>query len=148
LWIAPSLDTQAKGVIGWFQYMDEDYVEMATWIHTHSPAGLVAVAADDRGYPLGWWLAGMADARVIAGSDPRWLAFPLQRDLADSINRVFDDRLLWFEASKVARVEGIDLVVAPKRFWSHWQAWVFEEGVKVSFENGSWIVFDPRVNQP
>jgi hypothetical protein len=148
LWIAPSLDTQAKGVIGWFQYMDEDYVEAATWIHGHSPRGLVAVAADDRGYPLGWWLAGMADARVIAGSDPRWLAFPKQRDLAESIGRVFDDRLLWFEASKVARVEGIDFVVAPKRFWTHWQAWVFEEGVNVAFENGSWVVFDARLKQP
>ena len=93
--VPPSVDRAfarhpAKGD-AWFQYMDEDSRGGRDLRSTgHSPRGLVAVAADDRGYPLA---GGSRHGRRTRDRGKRSLVslFPKQRDLSDSISRVFDD---------------------------------------------------------
>lgn len=120
--------------------IDGAYVQTATWIDGRRPTGLVFVNADLIGFPVGWWLAGLVEAPVVAGVDARFQAFPAARPLGAAVARVFEPGLTWPLAAQRASESGATLLVTRKADYPDWTEWA--RASRPAFENDSFVAFD------
>lgn len=84
----------------------------------------VAIKADRRGWPVGWWLEGLTEAPVAVGSDARWLGIPAERERAAAVAALFDGALSPSEVRERAGRLGVDLLLVRKWEWIGWERWL------------------------
>ena len=84
----------------------------------------VAVRADRRGWPIGWWLEGLTAVPVAVGSDPRWLGIPAERQRAAEVALLFDGGLSPTEVRERANRLGVELLLLRKWEWIGWERWL------------------------
>ena len=74
----------------------------------------------------------LLDRPVIVGSDPRWLAFPAEREHARLAEALFDGRLDSGTFRQRAAGSGIRYLVVAKWDWIGWERWLTTPGFPVA----------------
>jgi hypothetical protein len=115
-----------------YRVVDESLMRAATAIESDAGSGAVAVREDRRGWPIGWWFEALLDRPVIVGSDPRWLAFPAERENARLAGALFDGLLDPGAFRQRAAVSGIRYLVVAKWDWIGWERWLTTPGFPVA----------------
>ena len=115
-----------------YRVVDESLVRAATAIESDGESGAVAVREDRRGWPIGWWFEALLDRPVIVGSDPRWLAFPAERENARQADALFDGGLAPETFRRRAIESGVRFLVVPKWDWIGWERWLSTPGFPVA----------------
>jgi hypothetical protein len=69
---------------------------------------------------------------VIVGSDPRWLAFPMEREHARQAEALFDGGLDAGTFHQRAIASGVHYLVVAKWDWIGWERWVNAPGFPVA----------------
>lgn len=115
-----------------YRVVDESLMRAATAIESDAGSGAVAVREDRRGWPIGWWFDALLDRPVIVGSDPRWLAFPTEREHARLAEALFDGRLDSGTFRQRAAGSGIRYLVVAKWDWIGWERWLTTPGFPVA----------------
>jgi hypothetical protein len=117
-------DRAAARFAEFYRVVDESLVRAAAAIDSDDNSGAVAVRADRRGWPIGWWFEGLLDRPVIVGSDPRWLAFPTERDHALLAESLFDGRLDGETFRRRTTTAEVRYLVIVKWDWIGWERWL------------------------
>jgi hypothetical protein len=140
--VVPAGDVVARDYFAYYRTLDSSLAAAAAAVQREADGGRVAVRADVRGWPIGWWLEGLTTARIVVGSDARWLGFPGERTAATTAGDFFDQRLSGDALRALARRTGVDLLVVRKREWIGWQRWLAEPSppVTVVFDDGETLV--------
>ena len=107
-----------------YRVVDDSLMRAAKAIESDAGSGAVAVREDRRGWPIGWWFEALLVRPVIVGSDPRWLAFPTEREHARQAAALFDGRLDPGTFRQRAAVSGIRYLVVAKWDWIGWERWL------------------------
>jgi hypothetical protein len=107
-----------------YRVVDDSLVRAAAAIESDGHPGAVAVRADHRGWPIGWWFEGLLDRPVIVGSNPRWLAFPAEREHARLAESLFDGRLAAETFLRRAVSADVRYLVVAKWDWIGWERWL------------------------
>jgi len=140
LLLASPGDRATRDYLGFYRVLEPSLVSAANRIEE---LGLpVAVRADRRGWPLGWWLEGLTTVPVAVGSDPRWLGFPdEQRTAADAVE-LFDGSLSPAELRSRADRLGVELLLVRKWEWIGWERWLAAEepAVEPLFDDGDTLL--------
>ena len=123
--LLPRLDAVVEDDIAFYRTLDAHYLDAVEWSNANPPEGAIAVAADRRGWPVGWWWRGLSTDTVLVGSHARWLAFEDEREEARVIGRLLRT-LDGSEAARFAREHRIGRVVVYREQWIGWQWWVRE----------------------
>jgi hypothetical protein len=101
------------------------------------------VLQDRRGWPIGWWFEGLTDASIVVGSEPEWLGFPHERELAATADAVMSSTLSPQDAAALARQENIGFVVIEKEDWLGWRRWIqgtTAPAFRIVFDNDEFLV--------
>lgn len=104
--------------------------------------GTIAVRANQRGWPVGWWWEGLTTRRVAVGSDPRWLGFPQERAQAALAARFFSAPLTAPELRALSESTGVRVLACSPREWIGWQRWLAgpDPPVRVLYRDDDWLV--------
>ncbi|HEU5434372.1 MAG TPA: hypothetical protein VFU81_22050, partial [Thermomicrobiales bacterium] len=140
--VVPAGDVVARQYFAYYRTLDRSLVDAAAVVQRQDGDGQVAVRADVRGWPIGWWLEGLTTARIAAGSDARWLGFPEERAAAALAGEFFDRRLTGEQLRALSQQTGVRLLVVREREWIGWQRWLAEPWppVTVLFDDGETLV--------
>ena len=146
LW--PLADARATQDIAYYRVADQSLIRTADWLNAHPANGLVVIRQSGRGWPVGWWFAGLTDANIVAGSNTKYLAFPGERDHAILANQVFDQKWTTGQFRQFATERGISYLVFKKWEWIGWQAWNAEKNtaLKVVFDDGEYMIVATNVD--
>jgi hypothetical protein len=69
--------------------VDPGILKALEWVRDETPEGsLVAVTTLDSA-PLGWWVEGLGERRVLGASPTLWLTYPVERRLASEADHLF-----------------------------------------------------------
>jgi len=115
-----------------YRVVDASLVRAAAAIESDGESGAVAVREDHRGWPIGWWFEALLDRPVIVGSDPRWLAFPGEREHARQTEALFDGLLDAESFRQRASASGVRYLVVAKWDWIGWERWLTTPGFPVA----------------
>jgi hypothetical protein len=115
-----------------YRVVDDSLISAATAIESDAGSGAVAVREDRRGWPIGWWFEALLVRPVIVGSDPRWLAFPAEREHARQAEALFDGQLDPGTFRQRAAVSRIRYLVVAKWDWIGWERWLTTPGFPVA----------------
>jgi hypothetical protein len=122
IWMATVTTGFTREFAHFYEVLDTSFV-VATRAIPSQADGAVAVAADHRGWPVGWWVEALQPAPVLVGSDLQWLAFPEERARAETVN----DLLASSDSSVLqqrARDAGVAYLVLHKWDWIGWERWL------------------------
>jgi hypothetical protein len=104
------------GASGWFRVVDRPEIEGLQMLSERANAGDLAIAAaGNNGHPLGWWVEGYTAVPTYSGIDPRWLAFPEEREQAEIANSIFSGDLSADEVLEIIRDAGADYLAVDSR---------------------------------
>jgi hypothetical protein len=125
-----------------YMVLDRSTLAAAAAVESASPVGIVAVRADRRGWPVGWWFEGLTTAPIAVGSDPRWLGYPDERAAAAMVADLFASGATPWELRARADRHRVDLLVSRKWEWIGWERWLSasEPPVEVVFDDDITIV--------
>lgn len=139
---------EAQAFFRFYRVLDRSTLLASRAIESANVPGAVAVRADSRGWPIGWWYEGLTTADVIVGSDPRWLGFPVERDAAATVAAIFDGTLTPSLLRNQAQATGISLLACRKWDWIGWERWLAapRPAVEVVFDDDVTLVL--RVIDP
>jgi hypothetical protein len=142
--LLPLSDARAGEIIAYYRVLDGSMMRAAAWVDAHHGDGVVVVREDRRGWPMGWWFEGLTGARVAVGANPKWLAFPEERENAHLAARLFIGRGGSAEAAELAARHDVDLLVFRKWDWIGWQAWLAEPqpALRVVYDDGDFMVLE------
>lgn len=122
LWLAWTTTGLTREFASYYQVLDASLLSATRSIPPANP-GSVAVAADRRGWPTGWWVEALQERPVLTGSNPQWLAFPDERARAEAAASLFSspDALALQE-----RAGGLEVayLVMRKWDWIGWERWI------------------------
>ena len=104
--------------------------------------GTIAVRANQRGWPVGWWWEGLTNRRIAVGSDPRWLGFPQEREQAARAAQFFSAPLAASELRALAGATGVRVLACNPHEWIGWQRWLAgpDPPVRVLYQDSDWLV--------
>jgi hypothetical protein len=125
-------DRETSRFADFYRVLDESLLGAAAAIESDGSPGAVAVRKNRRGWPVGWWLEALLDQPVIVGSDPRWLAFPMEREHARQAEALFDGGLDAGTFHQRAIASGVHYLVVAKWDWIGWERWVNVPGFPVA----------------
>lgn len=134
-WLGVAGDRLAAEYVAFYRVLDASLVEAAGSVER---LGLpVAVRADRRNWPLGWWVQGLTDTRAIVGSDPRWLGFPEERSQAAAVEALFDGAASPPTIRRRAESLGVELLLLRKWEWIGWERWLAagDPAVETAFDD-------------
>ena len=140
--LASSGDRAAADYFRYYRSLDRSMLDAARVIDRAAENGSVAVRADRRGWPVGWWFEGLTSKPVLVGSDPRWLGFPGERVAAARVADLFDGTLTPDALRRGAETAGIGFLVCRKWDWIGWEHWLAasEPAVDVIYDDEETIV--------
>lgn len=140
----PAFDRVIEEDIHFYRMLDGDFVAAAQWSQANPPEGAVAMPADSRQWPVGWWFRGLTDAPVLVGSNPKWLAFEQEREEAAFVASLLQPPRSSAEVGALARESGVTRLVVYREYWVGWQRWLREPepGVHASYGNDTFLVLD------
>lgn len=130
------------------QYRLVNYSELSTLdrLRAESGPGDVVVAARGKGgMPVGWWVEGYAELPTYTGQDLRALAFPDERDQAQTANDIFSGSLS--EAETITRLSAIGadyLVVDRRGLDSEFLNGDLAGAMRVVDDTSSLVILDPH----
>jgi hypothetical protein len=144
LLLFPLTDARSADVISYYRVVDGSLLRTAAWLDANHGGRTVVVREDRHGWPVGWWFEGLTSARVIVGTNTKWLAFPQERANADLAAEIFDHRSTTDRVVDLAAGRGIELLVFRKWEWIGWQAWLAEPhpSVRVVYDDGDFMVLE------
>jgi hypothetical protein len=122
VWLSVTSTGFAREFGGYYQVLDASLVAAVQSIPP-AKTGSIAVAADRRGWPIGWWVEAMQVRPVFTGSDLQWLAFPEEQRRAGATALLLaspDGRVLRERADAM----GVRFLVLRKWDWIGWDRWV------------------------
>ena len=125
-------DRETSRFADFYRVVDESLLGAAAAIESDGSSGAVAVRKDRRGWPVGWWFEALLDRPVIVGSDPRWLAFPTEREHARRAEALFDGGLDAETFHQRATASGVHYLVVAKWDWIGWERWANAPGFPVA----------------
>jgi hypothetical protein len=113
-------------------------------IAANEAPGAVAVRQDRRGWPIGWWVEALPGHQVIAGSDPRWLGFPGERENARLAKALFDGSLDDEAFLLLTNEANVRYLLIPKWDWIGWDRWLRQTRFPVSvlFDDDETLVLE------
>ncbi len=120
-WLAGATSGFAREFAGYYQVFDASLIAATRCIPTAS-SGSIAVAADRRGWPIGWWVEALQERPVFTGSNPQWLAFPEEQSRASSTAALFASTDAHALRSRAATM-GVEYLVMRKWDWIGWERW-------------------------
>lgn len=121
VWLAWVTTGPVREFATYYQVLDASLIAAISSI-PDSDSGSIAVAADRRGWPVGWWVEALQERPVFTGSNPQWLAFPEERARAASVTRLLaseDLQVLHERASEL----GVEYLLMRKWDWIGWEHW-------------------------
>ncbi|MDQ2653356.1 MAG: hypothetical protein M3Z20_09980 [Chloroflexota bacterium] len=142
LWLAWTTTGLTREFAMYYQVLDASWLAAVRSIPP-ADAGAIAVAADRRGWPVGWWIEALQERPVLTGSNPQWLAFPEERTRADAVAALFasSDAQVLRE-----RTDALDVayLVMRKWDWIGWDNWIDESGntVAILYDDNETIVLE------
>lgn len=123
-------DRVTREFVAFYQVLDSPLVASASRIQ--SMGRPVAVRADRRGWPIGWWVEGLTTVPVAVGSDARWLGFPDEQRKATAVATLFDGSLNPAQIRKRAQAADISLLLVRKWEWIGWERWLASDAPAVA----------------
>jgi hypothetical protein len=143
LLLLPLSDTRSADLIHYYRVVDGPLLRTAAWVDANHGGRTVLIREDRRGWPVGWWFEGLTDARIIVGTNPKWLAFPQEQANAELASRFFNDRRTSAQVAELAAEHGVELLVFRKWEWIGWQAWLADPqpALRVVYDDGDFMVF-------
>lgn len=150
LFLAVVGDRAAGSYAAFYRVLDRSMLAAVEAVAAANPEGLVAVRADRRGWPVGWWYEGLTEERIAVGSDPRWLGFPGERERAAMAADLFAPGTTGADLRRRAAAAGVELLVASKWDWIGWERWLGEPdpAVEAIFDDGETLVLRLRPPPP
>jgi hypothetical protein len=104
------------GATGWFRVVEARELRALDALgELAGPDDIAIATSGNHGHPFGWWVQGYAGVPTYSGIDPRWLAFPDERDQAEVANSVFFGGLTLEEVDRTLEEEGVDFLVVDRR---------------------------------
>ncbi|MBA3416693.1 MAG: hypothetical protein H0U10_15850 [Chloroflexia bacterium] len=130
-------DLATRDYLDFYRVLDPSLLAAAARVEAAGEP--VAVRADRRGWPLGWWLEGLTEVPVAVGSDGRWLGIPRERTRAVAVAALFDGTLEPTEVRARAERLGVGLLLVRKWEWIGWERWLAAPAPAVE------VIFDDDV---
>jgi hypothetical protein len=148
LWLAWTTTGLTREFAAYYQVLDASLVA-ATQSLPATNEGSIAVAADRRGWPIGWWFEALQERPVFTGSDTQWLAFPEERTRATAAAALFaspDVHVLQGRADAM----GVTYLVMRKWDWIGWDHWVdgSTHTVATIYDDNETIVLELSPDRP
>ncbi|MHB8645861.1 MAG: hypothetical protein ACYDAR_08750 [Thermomicrobiales bacterium] len=146
LW--PLSDAKAGEDIAYYRVADQSLIRTTDWLNAHPTNGRVVIRENGRGWPVGWWFEGLTHAKIVVGSNTKYLAFPGERDHADLANQFFDQKRTTGQVRQLAAETGVSFLVFKKWEWIGWQAWGTESdpALKIVFDDGEYMIVATNAN--
>ncbi len=122
LWLASITTGYTRDFSRYYQVLDASLMGAARSVPATN-SGAIAVAADRRGWPVGWWVEALQERPVLTGSNPQWLAFPEERVRASAAMELFaapNAEVLQQRAEEL----GVTYLLMRKWDWIGWERWV------------------------
>jgi hypothetical protein len=122
LWLAAITTGYAREFASFYQVLDASLMAAARSIPSTN-AGAIAVAADRRGWPVGWWIEALQERPVFTGSNSQWLAFPAEQVRASDAAELFaspNAEVLQQRAEQL----GVAYLLMRKWEWIGWEHWI------------------------
>lgn len=146
LWLGWRSSGIATEFAGFYRVLDASTVNAAAFLANQPDDHAIAVMADRRGWPVGWWYEALQQRPVLTGSDPRWLAFPDERNRADAVQALFATRN-GQELRELSTQLEVDTLVVRKWEWIGWDRWLDDpaEAPTAVFDDGVTLILQvPR----
>ena len=148
LWLAGTTTGFAREFSRYYQVLDGSLIA-ATRSIPSTGVGSIAVPADHRGWPVGWWVEALQKRPVFTGSNPQWLAFPEEQARA----RATSDLLTSPNALVLQRRAGhlgVTYVLMRKWDWIGWERWLDDptDSPRVIYDDNKTIVLEIVANIP
>ncbi len=133
----------ASAFASFYRLADASMLAAVGAIEADAQAGAVAVRADRRGWPIGWWIEALQDAPVYVGSDDKWLAYTDERTRANQARSLFDSTLAPEELRARASAMGVRYLVVRKWDWIGWERWTEDVTIPLSaiHDDDRYVVF-------
>jgi len=120
-------DRQASEDFAYYRTLEPGMADAANWLEANTAGESVAVQANARGWPVGWWFEGLVDSdRVLVGSDERWLGFPEEREHAREVADLFAFGLSLDQVRTRAEPLGVRYLAFSTSDWTGWRAWTVQ----------------------
>ena len=141
-WLAGSTTGLTHEFASYYQVLDASLAAAVRNIPS-TTAGSVAVAADRRGWPIGWWVEALQERPVFTGSNPQWLAFPEEQQRASDAALLFaaqDGQVL----RQRARELDVTYLVIRKWEWIGWEHWIDSSAMSpgIIYDDNATIVLE------
>lgn len=139
----PLANADAAAQLHYYRVADRSLLNTTAWIAGHADQHRVVVREDGRNWPVGWWFEGLTRATIVVGSDPRWLAFPQERENAALVDRFFDPQENAEDVRALAATTNVRFLVFRKD-WSDWQRWAAQmiPPFTVVYDDGEYEIVD------
>ena len=140
-------DRTTREFIDFYRVLDPSLIAAAERIDAIGRP--VAAMADRRGWPVGWWIEGLTDVPTAVGSDQRWLGFPMERQRAEDVARLFDGRRTPAEVRDLAARLGVETLLVKKWEWIGWERWLQhpQPAVEPVFDDGATLLLRVLPNE-
>jgi hypothetical protein len=140
-------DRVMREYVEFYRVLDPSFIAAAERIDAIGRP--VASMADRRGWPVGWWIEGLTGAPTAVGSDRRWLGFPVERQRAEDVERIFDGRRTPAEIRELAARLGVEMLVVRKWEWIGWERWLAQPdpAVEPVFDDGTTLLLRVLPNE-
>jgi hypothetical protein len=142
LWLAGTSTGFAREFAGYYQVLDASLIAATRSIPSAND-GSIAVPADRRGWPVGWWVEALQPRPVFTGSNPQWLAFPEELTRAEDTSDLFasPDALV---LQRRAEDLGVTFLLMRKWDWIGWDGWLDDaaNAPAVTYDDNETIVLE------
>jgi len=100
----------------WYRVVDAPELRALDLLSSRARSGdLVLASSGHHGNPIGWWVEGYAGVHTYSSVDPRFLAFPDERQHAITAIDFFSGRLGVEESRELIETTGADFLVVDRR---------------------------------
>lgn len=145
--LLPIADKQARDDFNYYRTIEPGAIGAARWLDRNAHGEAVVVGANSRGWPVGWWFEGLTgDARIVVGSDLRWVAFPAERDSARTAASFFVPGISLARVRELAAGAGVRYLVFSVRDWTGWEDW--EEQPSTVYHSPTYRIIDIDASAP
>ena len=134
---------------GWYRVVDVAELRGLDTLRARArPGDLVLASMGHHGNPIGWWVEGYAGVHTYSSVDPRFLAFPDERQHAMIAIDFFSGRLTVEESRELVEASGADFLLVDRRGSdAGWLAGESAKGLQRLIDSATIVILEatPRV---